>query len=282
MKCEECQPFLEEYIDGELDMKLAAQVSAHASNCPDCSKAYEELKQEQALYAHYQRDIEVTPALWAGVEARIRQEKAAPTPGGFAIWRERLAGLFAAPRFSPAFAAGLVLLAIGVTVFVMSVMNSRNNNQPVATTRTAQDGSPDNANKPVETIPESKREELAGDGKDADRKAPVEKENKPAVQKQLLAKAPPKQAADPTQLIREAEQKYLAAISILSRDFNRHRSQIDPTVLARFDNALADINRTIKETRRVVHEHPDDPVALQYLLSAYAKKVDALRDMALD
>lgn len=281
MKCEECQQFLEEYIDGELDRRLAAQVSAHASNCSDCSKAYEELKQEQGLYTHYQRDIEVTPALWAGVEARIRQEKAARTSGRLAGWFERLGGLFATPRFSPALAAALVLLAIGATVFVMSVMNSRNNNQPIATNPTHQDnGNSNNANRSVEApqpVPVEKREELAETGKPA----VVEKENKPAVQKQLVAKAPPKQA-DPAQLVREAEQKYLAAISILSRDVNRRRSQIDPTVLARFDNALADIDRAIKETRRVVREHPDDPVALQYLLSAYAKKVDTLRDMALD
>jgi hypothetical protein len=281
MKCEECQQFLEEYIDGELEMRLAAQVSAHASSCSDCSKAYEELKQEQGLYTHYQRDIEVTPALWAGVEARIRQEKAARSSGMLGGWFERLAGLFATPRFSPALAAALVLLAIGATVFVMSVMNSRNNNQPLATNPTQQDnGNPNNANRSVEAPvpkPEVKREELAG----TDKPPIVEKENKPAPQKQLVAKAPPKQA-DPAQLVREAEQKYLAAISILSRDVNRRRSQIDPTVLARFDSALADIDRAIKETRRVVREHPDDPVALQYLLSAYAKKVDTLRDMALD
>ncbi len=281
MKCEECQQFLEEYIDGELEMKLAARVSAHASNCSDCSKAYEALKQEQELYAHYQRDVEVTPALWAGVEARIHQEKAARSSSGLAGLRERLAALFATPRFSPALAAVLVLLAVGLTVVVMSVMNSRNNNQPLATNPPASDsGSPNNANKAVEppaTKPDEKRDELAETGKPAI----VEKENKPAVQKQLVAKAPPKQA-DPAQLVREAEQKYLAAISILSRDVNRRRSQIDPTVLARFDSALSDIDRTIKETRRVVREHPDDPVALQYLLSAYAKKVDALRDMALD
>ena len=195
--------------------------------------------------------------------------------------RERLAELFATPRFSPALAAALVLLAVGLTVVVMSVMNSRNNNQPLATDRPPQEStSPNNANKPVEPpqpLPDEKRDELAG----TDKPAIVEKENKPARQKQLVAKAPPKQA-DPAQLVREAEQKYLAAISILSRDVNRRRSQIDPTVLARFDNALSDIDRTIKETRRVVREHPDDPVALQYLLSAYAKKVDALRDMALD
>lgn len=286
MKCEECQPFLEAYIDGELDNRVAAQVSAHADNCPECSKAYEELKQEQELYSHYRRDVEVTPALWAGVEARIRQEKVARTAGGLAVtgWRERLAGLFAAPRFSPAFAAGLVLLAVGITVFVMSVMHSRHDDPKLATNQTQPEGgNSNNANRSVETPapkPDVKREELAGADK-ADGPAPVEKVNKPVAQKQLVAKAQPKQA-DPAQLVREAEQKYVAAIAILSRDFNRRRSQIDPTVLARFDNALSDIDRTISETRRVVREHPDDPVALQYLLSAYAKKVDALRDMALD
>ena len=286
MKCEECQQFLEEYIDGELDGRVAAQVSAHANKCAACSKAYQELKQELEIYAHYERDVEVTPALWAGVEARIRHERAARDGRGLAGLRERFAALFATPRFSPALVAALVLVAVGLTVVVMSVMNSRNNNQqPVATDRTRQDsGSSDNANKSVEAPkppPEEKREVLAGGGKDTDKPATVEKENKPAVQKQLVAKAAPKQA-DPAQLVREAEQKYIAAISILSRDFNRRRSQIDPTVLARFDSALADIDRTIKDTRRVVREHPDDPVALQYLLSAYAKKVDALRDMALD
>jgi hypothetical protein len=83
-------------------------------------------------------------------------------------------------------------------------------------------------------------------------------------------------------LVREAEQKYLAAIAIMSQDVKRHRSQIDPAVLARFDSALSDIDRTIAETRQIVRRNPDDPVALQYLLSAYAKKVDTLRALTLD
>jgi hypothetical protein len=50
-------------------------------------------------------------------------------------------------------------------------------------------------------------------------------------------------------------------------------------MLARFDAALGDIDRTIKDTRRVVNENPGDPIALQYLLAAYSKKVDVLREM---
>jgi hypothetical protein len=53
-------------------------------------------------------------------------------------------------------------------------------------------------------------------------------------------------------------------------------------VLARFDASLAEIDRTIKETRQVVRQNPEDPIALQYLLAAYSKKVDVLREMTND
>jgi hypothetical protein len=74
--------------------------------------------------------------------------------------------------------------------------------------------------------------------------------------------------ANPAQLVREAEQKYLMAIAMLSRDADRNRSQLDPLVLARFDAALSDI------------ENPGDPIVLQYLLAAYSKKVEVLREMS--
>jgi hypothetical protein len=86
----------------------------------------------------------------------------------------------------------------------------------------------------------------------------------------------------PAQLVRDAEQKYLTAIAMLSRDVNRQRSQLDPMLLARLDASLSEIDRTIKETRRVVRENPGDPIALQYLLAAYSKKVEVLRGMTTD
>jgi hypothetical protein len=86
----------------------------------------------------------------------------------------------------------------------------------------------------------------------------------------------------PDELVREAEQKYLAAIGILARDAHRRRSQFDQAELAQFDQALAAVDRTIAGTRRAVREHPTDPVAVQYMLAAYAKKVDVLRQMVSD
>jgi hypothetical protein len=81
-------------------------------------------------------------------------------------------------------------------------------------------------------------------------------------------------------LVREAEAKYLAAIKMLSEDVNRKRTRLDPQVAARFDETLATIDRSIAETRRTVLRQRNDPVAVQYMLSAYAKKVEVMREMA--
>jgi hypothetical protein len=81
-------------------------------------------------------------------------------------------------------------------------------------------------------------------------------------------------------LVREAESKYLAAIRMLSEDVNRKRTRLDPQVAARFDETLATIDRSIAETRRTVLRQRNDPVAVQYMLSAYAKKVEVMREMA--
>jgi hypothetical protein len=86
----------------------------------------------------------------------------------------------------------------------------------------------------------------------------------------------------PEELVREAEQKYLAAIALLSRDANRRRSRLDSEALAQFDQTLAAVDRAIAGTRRVARGRPDDPVAVQYMLAAYAKKVDVLRQMVSD
>ena len=101
---------------------------------------------------------------------------------------------------------------------------------------------------------------------------------------QLLAAAQNREGARrqraTERLVREAEAKYLAAIKLLSEDVRRKRTHIDPEVAARFDETLATIDRSIAETRRTVLRQRNDPVAVQYMLSAYAKKVEVMREMA--
>jgi hypothetical protein len=83
-------------------------------------------------------------------------------------------------------------------------------------------------------------------------------------------------------LLRDAEQKYVKAIAILQRDFEKRRSKLDPQLVAKLDASLASIDRTIAETRKAVHQNSDDPIAVQYMLTAYAKKVEVLRDITAD
>jgi hypothetical protein len=78
-------------------------------------------------------------------------------------------------------------------------------------------------------------------------------------------------------LLDAAEQKYKAAIAKLMRDANRER--IEPEVKAQFDKSLTALDRAIARTQRAVRDNPGDPVAAQYMIAAYSKKVDVLIEM---
>ncbi|HYP27753.1 MAG TPA: zf-HC2 domain-containing protein [Blastocatellia bacterium] len=291
MECEDYLTSIEEYFDGELDAQAAARVRAHTESCAGCASYYEELKAEQAAYAHYRRDVDVTPAMWAAVEARIERENT-PAPrvdlservSPFARLREWLVAAFGAPRLSPAFAAALVVAAVGITVAVMVYTKERAPDERPQLARGADDAKPTASSTP--SVPKQ------APGADST----VEEAAAPSPEQELKQKrrepAPPARGArdsstvkvakeqTPEQLVREAEQKYLAAIAMVERDVKRRRENLDPALLVRLDNALASIDLTIEETRKVVRQHPGDPVALQYLLAAYSKKIDALREMA--
>jgi hypothetical protein len=275
MSCEKWLPLIEEFLDGELDDSSIKSVRAHLASCRGCSTEYKQLLKEQELYQNYMRDIEVTPALWAGVQARIQQNGAGA--GIFSRIRTVAAAFTAGPRLSPVYAMLLVIIAVAVTVIVM-----RRPGTPSGTSSTSSE-----AGQPIARLtPEPAPSQTAAP-------APVAKEtpkpglpqSEPTSAKGQPISRPPRavpRPAEPTaeQAVREAEQKYVAAIAILSRDVNKHRSELDPAVAAKFEATLASIDFTIKETRRAVHEHPGDPVAAQYMLSAYSEKLDVLKEMA--
>jgi anti-sigma factor RsiW len=139
MKCEDCLAIIEEYFDAELAERESQQVAEHLTACSLCNEVYESLQQEQQLYVHYQRDVEITSALWQGVQASIKSEAAhqaerTPSVSLFDRARQFFGEAFHAPRFSPALAAMLVVAAIGATVLVMNYVNSHSNSTNVAGT----------------------------------------------------------------------------------------------------------------------------------------------------
>ena len=71
MKCEENLGLLEEYLDGELGVEEQEHVSEHLITCASCAEHFAALTAEQELFARYDRDLEVAPALWNGVAEQI-------------------------------------------------------------------------------------------------------------------------------------------------------------------------------------------------------------------
>jgi Putative zinc-finger len=116
MKCDDCLNLLAEYIDGEAIEQDAEQVSAHLITCAACAHEFEALMAERETYARYDRELQVSPAMWNAIEARTIAEH---RPGQKSSWRASLAALFAIPRFGFAFSGAMAVVIIAVFAGVM-------------------------------------------------------------------------------------------------------------------------------------------------------------------
>ena len=293
MRCEECLPLVEDYFDDELDGHTAELVGSHLSTCAACADQFRRLGREQELYLSYEADARPAPDFWDGVFARAAQEGVKDSPSGSLFNPRKMPAIFSTPRFSPSLTALLVLAAIALTAVMMSYFNRREKTQDL--TAISQSA-------PATVPPQTPVESAAAPQTVPGGKAGINGDDrgKPQLAKNVVGRnvviltagnrngAPrdanrkPAQSAvagSPDELIRQAEQKYVAAIKILSRDATRRRSQLDTEMAARFERTLTTIDRTIADTRRAAREHPGDPVAAQYMLAAYSRKVDVLREM---
>lgn len=298
MRCEECRAKVEDYFDNELDEQTTDLVAQHLAACRLCANAYARLEREQELYLQYECEAQASPAFWDNVTARSAQgntTQAFQSLNGLRGWLSN----FSTPRFSPSLTALLVLVAIGLTIGVMRYVNSGERSATSAADVSQNVGAP--AQLPtrlpetdISPVNETEGNKAPGEGskvlvKDQPQIAGsnVGRKEKPVLSASSgnagrLNRQPQANGRRPTpdELVREAEQKYVAAIAMLSRDVNSRRSRLDPKMAARFEQTLAAVERTINDTRRAVREHPGDPVAAQYMLTAYAKKVEVLREMA--
>jgi len=111
MKCDDCFNLLEEYIDGQAAERDAAQVSAHLITCAACGHEFEALTAEREIYARYDRELQVSPAMWNAIAARTAESQTSDSGSRFSIggW---FAGLLAAPRYAFAGAAAVLIFAV--------------------------------------------------------------------------------------------------------------------------------------------------------------------------
>src|SRR5689334_8797095 len=117
MKCDDCVNLLETYLDGEAGERESDQIQTHLATCSMCANQFEALTAENEMSTRYDREMEISPALWNGVAARIALEDRQAASKSKSSLGEWIAGLFAMPSFRfamPTMALVLIALLIGV------------------------------------------------------------------------------------------------------------------------------------------------------------------------
>ena len=261
MQCKQAGILLDAYSDHELNFETAAQLELHLDDCPSCAAELRRLHAENEVYFAYERRLEFDPALWGGVRSRLAE---ATQRQSFTSW---LFALFAVPRVSVPVMLALVLLAVFVTA---KLMNTANKISPEQTLATA-----DEHRLVVE--PESE----SGGEAEKEETTSGTRQSAPRADPRLSEKTPVKrgQPPSPQQLVREAELKYLAAIAILSRRVAEREPTLTPEARLKFEETLEAIDHNIAAARQAARRHPEDPMSVHYMLTAYARKVEVMREM---
>lgn len=122
MKCDDCLNLLETYLDGETSEREAESLRTHLMTCAACEEKFEALTAETEIYARYDRELQVSPAIWNGIAASINAEERQAQRESKSNFGEWLSGLFAIPslRFAmPAVALVAIAVVVGVAYLRM-------------------------------------------------------------------------------------------------------------------------------------------------------------------
>lgn len=271
MNCERYQielVELEDFLYGELAESRAAEIRAHLAVCPACAQARATLEREREIFAQYyeQTALEPAPELWQAVRTRIQAEPraaeaAAAEKTGW--WSRLLAGLLTpAVLRQMAFAAALIVVSVAVTTFYFK-QRARDSKEVVITLRPT----------PVPTVnPSSPSPTVAA----TPHAAPARNEAR--------VQPKPQPVASETQLIQthlaRAEREYQSALKLLDRVITRNREKFAPGLLNQYEKSLALIDNSIAESRRALRGRPGDAASGQFLLAAYAKKLELMQEIA--
>jgi len=303
MNCERCRNELEDFLYGELGKALAAEIRAHLANCAVCGGLRNEIERENEIFGRFYEQTSIEPAAeaWEAIRARINSDarereqidRSAWSPafkppessglkaGLQALFRRARAGAFGrllapATLRQAAFAALLVALSVAATTIYLKrgekgAKNLADRGGKEAPTPPPQQGLTPTPSPSVDVARDGERPNngaLAPKGA----KLPV----KPA--------APTRQLTDQELMNRQiarAEREYQKAIRMLDQAIAKQRDRLDPALIKQYESSLALIDDSIKASRRALRERPDDAAAGQFLLAAYAKKLDLMQDIAM-
>jgi len=282
MNCERCKNELEDFLYGELGEARAADVRAHLGDCAVCAALRDEIERENEIFGRFYEQTSIEPAaeMWEAIRARInsedrRQAQIDRGPG----WLERLrAGAFGrllapAALRQAAFAALLVALSVAATTIYLKF--GEKGAKYVA--REGGEKSPPTPPRQVATPSPSPSIDIGAKPNDG---VLTPKSVKPLIN----PATPPRQLTDQELMNRQiarAEREYQKAVRLLDQAIARQRDRLDPALIKQYESSMALIDDSINASRRALRERPDDPTAGQFLLAAYAKKLDLMQDIAM-
>jgi hypothetical protein len=299
VNCREFLTVIEEYLDGELESHDARRVRAHISTCLGCAQVHEEMYSAQEFLLSNQRLVRLRPELWSAVHEKIKQEKIHRGETQPKNLRQQLGGILEVfyLRHATSAAALLLLLALG-TVIGLRVLSNAPDSQHFQQAFVAKDSiaavSTSQPRASVHQTDEAKMDAIRMGSNIQPGLIPSagSELRKNAGRRVLTTHKPVESAAERRQstvaelrplsdtAVREAEQKYLDTINLLARDAQASRSSVNSESLTSYDEAISVVDRAIDSTRRAVREQPGDLVAVQYMMSAYEKKVELLKGLA--
>jgi hypothetical protein len=274
VNCENRKISIEQLLDGELPQRVRQDLETHLKDCHSCHLFLEQLEQEQNTYKKYlsERTMpSVVPHLWDSIEQQLASSSRSVSRRQVTgHWWDWMKSSISMPRWSPLAAVLLLLVSIGLS-FRYLRPGLDNAPQKVEMARLEKGN-----------VPEAVTGRPAPTGSSLQRPREVDSLAQPSPKTSSTlqpARHPSKKQLTPRQLIQQAEENYRAAVALLEKDFKHRPNPLDENTRAQFQAALATIDQTIEQTRAAVRLHPEDPQTVQYMLIAYAKKVELLEEM---
>lgn len=283
MNCENCQLELEDFVYGELKPSRASEVRSHLADCAACRQHRLEIERENEVFASYHARtvLDPSPELWVAIRDRISDESEATAAPRVSWLRALLGGSgFAAmasvalrPVFLRQAAAALALIVVTVVATTLFLSRSEKRVGQIATrvdpspTVAAPTSTPATTSTPAPSA-ELPRERPTGEPRMV---ATSAKPKAPALTEEQLLQ----------QQVARTEREYVNTIRMLDRAIAKRKESIDPQVYSQYESSLALIDESIDKSRAALRGRVSDPVAGQFLLAAYARKVELMQEVAL-
>lgn len=283
MNCERCQTELEDFLYGELSERLAGEMRAHLADCSECAAVRDNLEQENQLFAQFYEQTAIDPAseTWEAIRQRItaepvRQIQPEAKPGW---WQSLLSSLMTPVVLrQAALASLLVALSVTATVLLMRRgesgqdlvgQNPKQTVTPTLQTVVTQNPVPSPTMELAKVEQEKSVKPTAANSPANTRREPTRSQN--LSDQELLARQ-----------LSKAEREYQGAIKMLDRAIAKRRDNIEPDAFKQYESSLALIDNSIAQSKRALRERPEDLAAGQFLLAAYAKKVELMQTIAMN